>query len=58
MRLGVDFPTLWHTTIKADPSVVGPPVQRFEGDRTYLEIPLLRGHWLVIDDEARTVGVR
>jgi hypothetical protein len=58
MRLGVDFPTLWHTIIKPDPSVIGPPVQRLHGNRTYLEIPLLRGDWLVIDNEARAVGVR
>jgi hypothetical protein len=58
MRLEVDFPTLWHTIIKPDPSVMGPPVQRLDGNRTYLEIPLLRGDWLVIDNEARTVGVR
>jgi hypothetical protein len=58
MRLGVDFPTLWHTIIKPDPSVMGPPVQRLDGNRTYLEIPLLRGDWLIIDNEARTAGVR
>jgi hypothetical protein len=58
MRLGVDFPTLWHTVIKPDPAVVGPPIQRLDGSRTYLEIPLLRGDWLVIDNEVRTVSVR
>jgi hypothetical protein len=58
MRLGVDFPTLRHTIIKPDPAVIGPPVQRLDGNRTYLEIPLLRGDWLVIDNEARTVSVR
>jgi len=58
MRLGLDFPTLWHGIINSDPSVIGPPVQRHDGNRTYLEIPLLRGDWLVIDNEARTVGVR
>jgi hypothetical protein len=58
MRLGVDFPTLWHTIIKLDPNVMGPPVQRFDGNRTYLEIALLRGDRLVIDNEARTVRIR
>jgi hypothetical protein len=58
MRLGVDFPTLWHTIIKRDPVVIGPPVQRLDGNRTYLEIPLLRGDWLVIDNELRTASVR
>jgi hypothetical protein len=58
MRLGVDFPTLWHTIIKPDPTVIGPPIQRLDGSRTYLEVPLLRGDWLVIDNEVRTVSVR
>jgi hypothetical protein len=58
MRLGVDFPTLWHTIIKPDPTVIGPPVQRLDGNRAYLEVPLLRGGWLVIDNEVRTVSVR
>jgi hypothetical protein len=58
MRLGLDFPTLWHTIIKPDPSVMGLPVQRLDGNRTYLEIPLLLGGWLVIDNEARAVSVR
>jgi hypothetical protein len=58
MSLGVDFPTLWHTIIKPDPTVIGPPIQRLDGDRTYLAIPLLRGDFLVIDNEARTVSAR
>jgi hypothetical protein len=58
MRLGVDFPTLWHTIITPDPSVMGPPVQRLDGNRTYLEVPLLRGDWLVVDNELRMVRVR
>jgi hypothetical protein len=58
MRLGVDFPTLWNAIIKFHPAVMGPPVQRLDGNRTYLEVPLLRGDWLVIDNEARTVSVR
>lgn len=55
---GVDFPTLWHTVIKPHPSVVGVPVQRLDADRTYLEIPLLRGDWLVVDTDRRTVSLR
>jgi hypothetical protein len=57
-RSGVDFPTLWHTVIKAHPTVAGVPVQRWDGHRTYLEIPLLRGDCLVVDTECRTVGLR
>jgi hypothetical protein len=55
---GVDFPTLWHTVIKPHPSVVGVPVQRLDGNRTYLEIPLLRGDWLVVDTDRRIVSLR
>jgi hypothetical protein len=58
MRGGVDFPTLWHTIIKPHPAVVGVPVQRVDGNRSYLEIPLLRGDWLVVDTERRTVTIR
>jgi hypothetical protein len=39
-------------------TVIGPPVQRLDGNRTYLEVPLLRGDWLVVDNELRTVSVR
>jgi hypothetical protein len=58
MRVGVDFPTLWHTIIKPHPTVIGPPVQRLDGNRAYLEVPLLRGDWLVVDNELRTVSLR
>jgi hypothetical protein len=58
MRGGIDFPTLWHTIIKPHPTVAGVPVQRWDGHRTYLEIPLLRGDSLVVDMESRTVSLR
>jgi hypothetical protein len=58
MLRGIDFPTLWHTVIKPHPTVVGVPVQRLDGNRSYLEIPLLRGDWLIVDVESRTIGVR
>jgi hypothetical protein len=58
MRSGVDFPTLWHTVIKPHPTVAGVPIQRSDGNRTYLEIPLLRGDCLVVDTERRTVSLR
>jgi hypothetical protein len=38
--------------------VAGVPVQRWDGNRTYLEVPLLRGDSLVIDTERRTVSLR
>jgi hypothetical protein len=58
MRSGIDFPTLWHTVIKPHPTVAGVPIQRADGSRTYLEIPLLRGDCLVVDTEGRTVSLR
>jgi hypothetical protein len=58
MRSGVDFPTLWHTVIRPHPTVAGVPIQRSDGNRTYLEISLLRGDCLVVDTEGRTVSLR
>jgi hypothetical protein len=58
MCSGVDFPTLWHTVIKSHPTVAGVPVQRSDGNCTFLEIPLLRGDCLVVDTEGRTVSLR
>jgi hypothetical protein len=58
MSNGADFPTLWHTIIKPHPTVAGVPVQRWDGNRTYLEIPLLRGDCLVVDMDGRTVSLR
>jgi hypothetical protein len=42
----------------APQACAGVPAQRLDGNRTYLEIPLLRGDWLVVDPEGRTVSVR
>jgi hypothetical protein len=58
MRSGIDFPTLWHTIIKPHPAVAGVPVQRWEDSRTFLEIPLLRGDYLVVDVDSREVSLR
>jgi hypothetical protein len=58
LRSGADFPTLWHTIIKSHPTVAGVPVQRWDGRRTYLEIPLLRGDCIIVDMEGRTVSLR
>lgn len=59
MRAGVDFPTLWNSVIKPHPSVVGVPVQRIDDNRRpYIEIPLLRGDWLVVDFDTKTVRWR
>jgi hypothetical protein len=58
MRRGVDFPTLWETIIKPHPLVIGVPVQRLDGDLAYLEVPLLRGDWLVVDNDNRATKLR
>jgi hypothetical protein len=58
MAVGVDFPALWHTIIKPHPMVAGIPVQRVVETRAYLEIPLLRGDWLVIDFEGKAARLR
>ena len=56
---GVDFPTLWHSIIKPDPVVAGVPVQRLDdAHRPYVEIPLVRGDWLVINFDAKIVHLR
>jgi hypothetical protein len=34
------------------------PEQRLDGRRTYLEVPLLRGRWLVVDNEGRTTSLK
>ena len=54
MSRGVDFPTLWNTILKPHPYVAGIPVQRLNGTRPYVEVPLRRGDWLVIDYEAKS----
>ena len=58
LRVGVDFPTLWHTIIRSDPMVLGPPVLRLEDDHAYLEVALLSGGWLVVDNEKRAARLR
>jgi len=58
MQAGIDFPTMWNTIIKRDAMVVGVPVQRLDGNHAYLEVPLLRGNWLVIDNEKKIAHLR
>lgn len=58
LTTGIDFPTLWHTVIKPHPTVAGVPIQGWIGDRTCLEIPLLRGDRLVIDTDRRVASLR
>lgn len=50
---GADFPTVWHTVLKADPLVKGIPRQRMVGTRTLLEIPLVTGQSLLYDGDRK-----
>jgi hypothetical protein len=36
-----DFPTLWDTVLRRHSLVVGPRIQRIEGGRAWLRIPLV-----------------
>ena len=57
VRDGEDFPTIWNTMLKGHALVVGIPVQRFEGTRSLLVIPLQTGQWLVFDGDAKEFSV-
>jgi hypothetical protein len=46
---GADFPTIWQTILKSHPLVMGPPVQRLEGHEAVLEICLINGQRIVLD---------
>ena len=44
--------------IKPNPVVAGIPVQRESEGHPYIEIPLLRGDWLVVDYDRKYVQLR
>ncbi len=48
-RAGADFPTIWQTILRGHPLVIGPPVQRLEGQQPVLEVSLINGQRLVLD---------
>ena len=48
-QAGVDFPTVWQTILKSHPLVIGPPVQRLEDHEAVLEISLIDGRRIVLD---------
>ncbi len=48
-RAGADFPTIWQTILRGHPLVVGPPVQRLEGQQPILEVALINGQRIVLD---------
>jgi hypothetical protein len=48
-QAGADFPTIWQTILKSHPLVMGPPIQRLEGQEPVLEICLINGQRIVLD---------
>lgn len=46
---GADFPTIWQTILRSHPLVIGPPVQRLEGREAVLEVSLINGQRIVLD---------
>jgi hypothetical protein len=57
VRKGNDFPTIWDTLLKRHPLVVGIPRQRFEGNRSFLEIRLIAGERLVFESEGKRFSI-
>ncbi|GLS38176.1 hypothetical protein GCM10010869_37700 [Mesorhizobium tianshanense] len=46
---GVDFPTIWQTTLKGHAYVAGPPMQDRNQEGPILKIPLITGRYLIFD---------
>lgn len=46
---GVDFPTIWQTTLKGHSCVAGPPMQDRNEDGPLLKVPLVTGRYLIFD---------
>ena len=55
-RAGDDFPTVWQTVLKGHPLVVGVPFQRIENDQPLLEIRLITGQRLILDDKGYRIS--
>jgi len=53
---GADFPTIWQTILKSHPLVMGPPIQRLEGEEAVLEISLINGQRIVLDQRGYRLG--
>ena len=58
VRKGKDFPTVWHTLLKRHALVEGIPRQRFERNRSLLQIPLITGEQLVFDAEIKEFRIQ
>ena len=52
---GMDFPTLWHEVLKADPLVIGPPVQTVRDGRIRMEIRLITGSAIAFDSDTNQI---
>ncbi len=57
VRKGNDFPTIWNSLLKRHPLVEGIPQQRFEGNRSFLDIRLITGERLVFESEGKRFSV-
>lgn len=44
---GVDFPTIWQTTLKSHSYVAGPPIQDRDEEGPILKVPLTTGRHLI-----------
>jgi hypothetical protein len=53
LQEGADFPTVWNTMLKGHALVAGIPMQKFEGTRSLLVVPLVTGQWLLFDGDAK-----
>jgi hypothetical protein len=57
VRKGNDFPTIWNTLLKRHPLVAGIPQQRFEGNRSLLDIRLITDERLVFESESKRFSI-
>ncbi len=55
-RDGVDFPAVWHSILKGHPMVMGVPVQRLHSDFAVLEIRLITGQRIVLDQQGYSLS--
>jgi hypothetical protein len=57
VRRGRSFPTVWRTILKRHFLVDSVPTQRFEHERTLVDIPLTTGERLIFDREGKEFRV-
>ncbi|MGX5805068.1 hypothetical protein ACWGS9_27995 [Bradyrhizobium sp. Arg314] len=53
---GVDFPTIWHTTLKQHAYVAAEPVQDRNEAGPSLRVPLITGRHLIFDASGFRLG--